>query len=568
MALDRKQEQASFDQLPQLPVSGGWSAVLHGSEKTEFERLLPQFLMQRRWFGGKGRKISAVSIAESVPIPHDNTTSYLALLDVRYEEGTSEMYLLGLSFVISRDAASVLRSDRNAALLYVTSQDGEGIVYDAVRDRGFVMALLDSIDRETTFSSDEAEIAASRTEKFEELVAHMNDAPPRVMGAEQSNTSIVFGEKLIMKLFRRVESGLNPDLEIGRFLTEHGFFNTPPVAGAIEMSPPADDEEPRTIGILQGFVPNKGDAWKYTLEQLDTTLKKALDHKNEIAALPIPYLPLLELADQKPPALFIELAGDYLQSVRLLGQRTAELHVTLDSDDHQQAFAPEQFSPEYQRSVYNSMRRLANTVFGMLRSYVHTLAESARGEAQKLLSREQELNEAYKIVVNWVFDAERTRIHGDYHLGQVLYTGGDFVIIDFEGEPMRSISERRVKVSPLRDVAGMLRSFDYASHTGVSNSGTSGDNHDLLRRFSRVWVAWVSATFLSAYMNTAKQAPFMPSDKQETATMLDIFLLDKAVYEIGYELNNRPTWVNIPITGILQILDTRHRQLGDKRRVA
>jgi maltose alpha-D-glucosyltransferase/alpha-amylase len=566
----RNEYSTEFDQLPLVRVPKDWNALLDGDSRAEFERLLPDFLMQRRWFGGKGRKISSVTVSESVAIPHDNNRSYLVLLEVRYEDDRCDLYLLGLSFVPSDRAAQVLTNAKDA-VLRVASDQSEGVVYDAVRDRGFVIALLDSIDRESTFTSDEREIAATHTEKFDELRSAMSRNPtPRVMGAEQSNTSVVFGERLIMKLFRRLESGVNPDFEIGRFLTEHGFFNTPPVAGAIEMSPPNDEEEPLTLGILQGFVPNQGDAWKYTLESVDATLKKALDQREQLRDLRVPDRPLFELANDHPPALLTQLAGDYLDSVRLLGRRTAEMHVTLDShtDGEQPNFDPEEFSRDYQRAVYNSMRRLAGGVLAMLRQHLNRLPPHEREQAQQLLTQEGELNDAYHAILESDFDAERTRIHGDYHLGQVLYTGSDFVIIDFEGEPMRSMKERRVKQSPLRDVAGMLRSFDYAGNTGLARANASGEDRNLLVRFARTWVAWVSAAFLSAYFETAKQARFMPADRQLTATLLDVFLLDKAIYELGYELNNRPTWVGIPISGILGILEQRAKQRGVERRVA
>jgi maltose alpha-D-glucosyltransferase/alpha-amylase len=560
---------ANFDRLPLVRVAGEWDDLLDGSGRAEFERLLPAFLLQRRWFGGKGRNIVSANVSESVRIPHDGTHSYLVLVEVRYEEDRCDLYLLGLSFVTSERAAEVLRSNPHDALLRVAYDGAEGVVYDAVRDGGFVIALLDSIERESTFTSNEGEVAATHTEKFDEIRESMTSEPAsRVMGAEQSNTSIVLGEKLIMKLFRRLESGVNPDFEIGRFLTEHGFFNTPPVAGAIEMASPNKDEEPRTLGILQGFVPNRGDAWKYTLESLDATLKNALSDTEQLRDLRVPDRSVFELAKEQPPAPLTQLAGDYLRSVRLLGQRTAEMHVILDSDSEEPNFAPEEFSREYQRGVFNSMRRMAAGVLAMLRRNLQKLPEPEREQARQLLTQENDLNETFRAMIEADFDAERTRIHGDYHLGQVLYTGSDFVIIDFEGEPMRSIKERRIKRSPLRDVAGMLRSFDYAGHTGVSQINASPQDRELLTRFARAWVAWVSAEFLSAYLETAKQARFMPSDHRLTAIMLDVFLLDKAIYEVGYELNNRPSWVGIPIGGILRILDQRRQQGGAQRRVA
>ncbi len=547
-------------EIPTLKVAGNWEQLLTGEARQQLEHLLPELLRKRRWFGGKARNIQSAAITETVPVPHDGTTSYLALVTVTYEDGI-ETYVLALSHAVGGAAARLLREASTGMLVRLRTPEGEGVLYDGVGDRGFVIALLDLIDREGELPPGVATLDASHTSKFEELSTPTTSETlePRVVGAEQSNSSIIFGDRLIMKLFRRVQGGVNPDLEIGQFLTEHGYFNSPPVAGSVELA--AGEGEPATLAILQAYVPNQGDAWKYTLESLQPVLTRARERNGELGELEPPDAPLFELIAQPVPSLLVEVSAGYFESVRLLGQRTAELHLTLDSDPEDPGFAPEPFSRPYQDAVHRGMRRMATAVLALLRSQVDRLQDAERDLAAELVSRESDLLELFRPILNADLDAERIRIHGDYHLGQVLYTGEDFVIIDFEGEPLRSLSDRRIKRSPLRDVAGMMRSFDYAGQTALTSLPEPSHT---LAKFIESWTVWTAALFAKSYLETCGQAPFLPTDRSQTAALLDAFRLDKAVYELGYEINNRPTWVHIPLIGIARILRQHGQRLQER----
>jgi maltose alpha-D-glucosyltransferase/alpha-amylase len=256
------------------------------------------------------------------------------------------------------------------------------------------------------------------------------------------------------------------------------------------------------------------------------------------------------------PVLARELIGSYLESARLLGQRTAELHKALASSADDPEFAPEPFSTLYQRSIYQSMQSQIAQVFQLLRPQLKQLPESAREDAQKVLDMETEVRRRYRSILQRRINTLRIRVHGDYHLGQVLYTGRDFIIIDFEGEPARPLSERRIKRSPLRDVAGMLRSFHYVSFAALFGQvpGVRSEDFSLLEPWAQFWYTWVSVAFLKAYLTAAKEEPFLPRDPTELQVLLDAYLLEKAVYELGYELNNRPEWVKVPLQGVMQLL--------------
>jgi maltose alpha-D-glucosyltransferase/alpha-amylase len=271
---------------------------------------------------------------------------------------------------------------------------------------------------------------------------------------------------------------------------------------------------------------------------------------------PIPREHLLSLPEE-PPVLAQETIGPYLVSARLLGTRTAELHAALASAPDDPEFAPEPFSLIYQNSLYHAMRSFTTQTLQLLRERLRELPEGLRENAQLVLDSENNIIERFQLIRHRKISASRIRCHGDYHLGQVLYTGKDFVIIDFEGEPARSLSERRIKRSPLRDVAGMIRSFHYAAHSALLHQASLGlkpEDLPALEQWAQFWYVWVSSSFLMSYLNSVQQAQLLPDNPEQRTTLLDTYLLEKAIYETGYELNNRPDWVKVPLEGILQLM--------------
>ncbi len=516
--------------------------------RTALPSILPEFLMQRRWFGGKARTIQSVEVSDVVPFFPDTLRSYFILANVHYAGGPAETYDIPL-IRGSGEHASELR--------FRPASFAEDIVlHDALTDEQFLASLLDAIAQGLSFPGANGKVRSVSTKALRPLwQPSQGPLKPALVRAEQSNSSVAYGDRLMLKIFRRVEEGLNPDLEIGSFLTEHSSFrHVPPVAGHLDYF--SAQGKRTSLGVLQGYVANQGDAWQFTLRALAKYYERA-DRSDSFPEDELPHAPILELSGRAIPEEAKQGIGSYLDAAALLGRRTAELHLALASAFQAPDFTPQPFSEADQRAFVNSAVDLLTANFDLLRRSQENL-DHIRREAERVLHLEASARERFQLFGRTKLSAMLTRIHGDYHLGQVLYTGSDFVIIDFEGEPARSLADRRKKRSPVQDVAGMLRSFHYAAYAPLLQQAESGamgnEKLQTLGNWGRYWQEWVSAAFLKAYLELTANCSFIPKNRDELALMLDAYLLDKAVYELGYELNNRPSWLGIPLDGIAQLL--------------
>ncbi len=544
-----------------LSVAGSWEGVFRGRARAALETALPGFLLARRWFAGKARRIRSTEVLDAVAVPAGPQSPRIALVRVSFAQGEPETYALPLAFAAGEKAGEVRASSPGAVVAALEAGGVGGVLYAAERDPGFAQALLDAIRRGRRFRGAEGEILAWPTRTFRRVaVAEGEGLAPSLLSAEQSNTSIRFGTRFILKLFRRAEAAPNPDVEVGAFLTDRaGFSHTPPAYGGLEYRPARG--EPLALGILQGFVTSEGDAWRFTLDAVDRFYERLAASGEVRAAAPLPAGALLDLAERDAPEGARRAVGPYLDAAGLLGRRTGELHLALASHPEDEAFAPEPFTRADQRSLYQSLRDLAEGVFQLLRQRLSSLPPEVRPQAEAVLSRKAEIAAGFRWLVERPLTALRTRTHGDYHLGQVLWTGKDFVIIDFEGEPSRPVATRRSKRSPLRDVAGMLRSFHYAAWQGLSSQADRGavrpEHAAAAESWAHAWHRWVSGAYLRAYLEAVRGAPFLPHGREELADLLGLHLMEKAVYELSYELNNRPAWVRLPLEGVAGLLASR-----------
>jgi len=549
--------------VPVLRVRGDWMDLLKREIQPLLATVLLRHMRQKRWFGGKARQPRAASIRDFISIPFDGSSAQFIFLDIEYTEDDPETYLIPITFVSGERANQIANESPQSVMARVESrrrgEKGEGIIFDALIEGGFTATLLEAIARRRHWKGQEGRMAAFPTRVFQKLRGPTTETLSQsAMKTEQTNTSIIYGDRLMLKLFRRMEEGTSPELEIGRFLTEKvAFPNAPPVAGAIEYHSRLIPE-PVTLAILHGYVPNEGDAWRYTLDELGFFFDRVLAHP-EVEAPPLIEGSLLDIMEMSIPTSAEETIGPYLVSAQHLAQRTAELHLMLASASVDPRFTPEPFSLAYQRSLFHSMRSYTNRVLRLLQQRLSKLPDDAIPIAKAILDKESTIIQHFREITRQNIGGMRIRCHGDYHLGQVLYTGDDFVIIDFEGEPARYLTERRIKRSPLRDVAGMIRSFHYATYAALRSRASTvlrPEDIPILEEWSKVWYLWVSVAFLKAYLELVSDLPILPASREGKKTLLNAYLMEKALYEINYELNNRPDWVNLPLQGVLQILES------------
>ncbi len=544
--------------LPAIEVGASWEGVIKGRARTALLALLPAWLRARRWFAGKARKIRAVDIRESIPLQTRSGGAQILIVQVEYAHGDAERYLLPLACrpAGKREAAAAIRTGI-ARLTGGKESREERILFDAVEDPEFSRALLSALREGRDAKGAAGRLASVPGRLLRADRKSRTPIPePVPQRLEQSNSAVLFGDRYLLKLYRKLEEGENPDVEIGLYLTEkRAFPHSPPVAGHLRWVPAAG--APITLGVVHGYVTNQGDAWRYTLDAQGRFLEQVLARTGEPPRGAAAATSLLGLSALETPAWMSETAGEYVGAARLLGRRTAEMHLALAAAPDLPDFAPEPFTDFYQRSIYHAMLSLAGRNLGLLRQHQKSLPTELHAAAAEVLRREAEIRKAFLPVRDRALAASRIRCHGDYHLGQVLHTGDDFKIIDYEGEPARGLAERRIKRCPLRDVAGMVRSFHYASQAAFHGMvpGVRPEDAAPLRPWLREWYRWVTGAFLSSYLEAVGAAPLLPKNPEERGILLEAFVLEKALYELGYELNNRPAWVGIPLRGILDLID-------------
>jgi maltose alpha-D-glucosyltransferase/alpha-amylase len=504
-----------------------------------------EWLLGQRWFRGKSREVAGASLRDhAVLVPERGPRMLLSVVDVGFAEGEGETYLLPLAL-----RPTTQPGVEAEPILTHSTGEGEFRLYEALADRRVARLLLDAIAAERELAGSAGRFTGHRTGDVQGLDEVRG--PVRRIAAEQSNTSLVYGDQLILKVFRKLERGVNPDLEMTRFLVERtGFRALPALAGWIDYHPA--EGESASVAALFEYVPNTGDAWAFAQRALARYFAAASRSAAD------PSTPAGQDATRR-------MMGDFLPAVRRLGTVTGELHVALASAGADVPdFAPEPITQADVEAFVTSARRsaedtlaevgrMADRMPGAFPAHILNELAAVVRQAPDLGARMEDL----RVLAEQ--GLVKTRFHGDYHLGQVLRAdrgmGGDWVVLDFEGEPARSIADRRRKQSPLRDVAGMLRSFDYAVRMAFREQETTDMRiRAALEAWSEAWRTETRKAFLDAYRQVTAGAPFVPADAEALGRVLAVFELDKAVYELGYELNNRPEWIWVPVLGIRSIL--------------
>ncbi|PWT98798.1 MAG: maltose alpha-D-glucosyltransferase [Terriglobia bacterium] len=515
-----------------------WDDIVSGTIRDQLNGMMPAFLRARRWFRGQTRYLRTAEISEIVRFP--KSASSVLLVRVEYAEGDDEVYTLPLSVGVGDPG------DNRFVLARLQAPDGSSArLSSALRDREFCDEVLSAILRRRRFPGTSGEIVAAHTRALRRLLGDDRAVPdPLPFEGDQENTTVFFGDRFTLKFLRKIEPGTLPEQEIGALLTEKGFSNAAPLAGWLEYRP--EGGESSILALLHGFVRDARNAWEYTIDHLGLFFEHALAHG--------PTGPPEEGLSEHDTG---EMIGTYLETVRLLAARTGELHAVLAGGVENAAFAPEPFTDFYRHGLYHGILTHVGRVMERLRTGISRLPESVRGDAQAVLDRQQAIRGRLQFLRDQRLNARRIRIHGDYHLGQALYTGKDFVIIDFEGDASRPLTERRIKRSPLEDVAGILDSFYHAAHSALFGKAPGvipqPETLNALEAWAKFWYQRVSAAYLKSYRATAGVAELLPADDAHLRTVLGIFLLDRAFRKLAFELDNAPERIRIPCHAILEL---------------
>lgn len=541
---------------PLLLIKKQWLELLHYPVSSPLLNLLAEYLYHCRWFKSKTEKITQVRVVDQIELMRKPLLTYLFILQIEYKEAEAEHYLLPLTSVVDQP---VLGESSQAVVAQLQKQNGEREwLVDALFIPEVCHHLFSICKKQRQYKGTAGKLRAQSLPHFRKIWTEPIDKSQiKPMANEQSNTSINYANTCILKLFRRIEIGINPDVEINRYLTQkETFTQTASLAATIEYQ---WRNHTATLAHIQQYVPHQTDAWNYTLDAIGLFFESALSQLSDSSEFILPNCPFHGHEPQVPDHVY-ESLGSYAHSAHLMGIRTAELHLTLGSETKDPYFQPEPFTLFDQKALHQSIHYSCRRVFEKLAKKVHTYEDRLKNDVITLLDRQQQVFAAAHQIVHQRIDGKKIRCHGDYHLGQILYTGQDFVLIDFEGEPERSLTERQIKRSSLRDVAGLLRSLHYAISKIVLEKTrvVSAQEQQTLEQLADYWYGWCCQLFLKGYREKAEQSHLLPRDATGFYTLLRAFLIERAAYEIDYELNNRSNLIHIPCRGMLNLMDASH----------
>jgi maltose alpha-D-glucosyltransferase/alpha-amylase len=522
-----------------------WEELMENDKfvKVFLSDVLENYVVQQRWYGGKASKLKYLELQEYFRIQQKEEVYYGLLLQVNFEEAFYQHYFLPIAFVSDESFAE---KDR---ILPIQIKDQEGFIIDALNLEAFRKLVFERIM--TAIPNDTTKVRYHKSASFSET----EYISSRFMGLEQSNTSVIINDRLVIKFFRRIYSDKNPDYEMTRFLSEEKEYrNIPAYKGSINVID--SDNVNITIALMQELVPNQGDAWEYMLGELHKIFCNLEYKRIQVKNLPETSM-FKNLGINDVPPQIIDWAGlNVFLKIQKLALRTAEMHIALGSEFGDTAFHPTHFNGDYEVWLKNRLLYQFQNRLNIVENNMHRLEGLSLELAQQFLERKNEIRKRF-VNFDWTkLKGERIRIHGDYHLGQVLVQEDDFYLLDFEGEPESTIRDRKVKQPPLKDVAGIFRSFHYAIYATIFGKGEEYPySREDLYKAGEILYRYFIGVFLGSYVGLIQEHNLNIGYVQERIFLLKYCMLEKAVYELGYEMNSRPQWAVIPLEGIMGIIN-------------
>jgi len=467
----------------------------------------------------------------------------------------SEFYLLPLGVIPDYKTERILQRHSTEILAKLQNKDTKQLMFNAIYDPNFRIELLRTVLKKKLLNGKFGKLELNISNRIKKYFSsETNHFQTYLNNADSKEVRLQFDEMLNLKLYRKPEEGVNPGEEVLRFISEKtSFRNVPVYAGSITYL--HQDSQPIVVGIFQEYVSNHGSAWSYVLDSLERFYEYILSRRKKERREIIKYFLTQSLFldfEASNNILFLEeiMERIFLGNISLLGKRTGELHLFLSSAN-EPAFKPEPFSSLYQRAIYQSIRTLIKSTFRTLRKKINDLDQNIKDEAESLLKLERSILDHLSRILTMKIPGKKIRIHGDYHLQQIYFTGKDFVIQNFEGPQNVTISERRLRRSALRDIASMIYSLYFASHFAIMKyESRSIEDMNELEPFASLWWQYMCSTFLKSYYKTVKDKDFIPQNFKDLQYLLETYLLEKTLNELSFSLNNKSTWVSIPIKGL------------------
>ncbi|MCM8570230.1 maltose alpha-D-glucosyltransferase [Gramella jeungdoensis] len=552
--LEKERERVKGEtKIPVLKIDK-WTNLLKNRTLQKLSaQILPPYLNNRRWFESGGRNLQEISVKESVEIKIQSLPTRILILEVIYNEGLPELYQLPVSFVATVNENVLNEIPKRGIIAELKIGNDKGYLFDSVYAEDFRDHLIEGFrsSRRSKSASGELEFSSEKS-ALKEIEA---DPRSELVNTEHRQTIITYDNQFLLKLYRRLDTTFNPDVETIKFLsTKTDFLKISNYAGAIKFSQKSG--KPYIFAMLQHMVDNQGEVWDHVKDSLDRYFENVLTSTKHID-IEKPSTRILEpLGYESIPQPIQELLGIILpERMYQLGEFTAELHTALSRHSSDKDFDKEESSLHYQRSLFSGLQTLTRTSLEKLKSVLKELPEDVREEATEVIGLKQDILKCFKTIYDHKIPVMKIRTHGDYHLKQILWTGREYIMNSFEGDPSKSFSERRIRRSAMRDLAAMIRSLHYAAYSNILSPEYNQQRREgNLEEWAETWHYYISRLYIKGYFEKAGQSDYVPKDPEDFKILMHTFLLEKALYELNFEIDNRPEWIIIPIRGIKAVI--------------